>query len=517
MFLLAGQHQSDVYKERHARLQAYLQGGPHEKGADIEDCLKLPWLTLQSNGKTTKDSQSVKSPIVPSSTNLTESTIVSQYGLSPRRRAGHKDDFDEHKIESIMWHLAKDVLAEKGVHYDERGCAFFVDKFTGLRVYVHQKQTQSKSESHDHEQNDVMCVPRRAQVQEDSGTERKQNVELHHHLSKVQNFLQKKHISLDQRLRDLATLKSQALEHATAMAAENRRISEAKIEWEMLRLDHEIWTTRERLKKCSKELAAADPSWRHHTACATPIPTRQHRQHLRLKAPINSPFSTMAPSPMLAQASKPTGSPNESQNSRSEVRAFAGQEADLSDSILIINDGTEVVRNGEGTLLNKSQEVHKDDPRRAGRGVAPQVSSSLTGQEATGGKDIGWKRECSISPTSHDPSSSRDHPKTSALKEFEQLNELGKTVGASSSQQLHSARNAREEAAAVEALVLANTGTASPDSSTSNTSPMFKGFAILEKRVSQIQDRRLRLAKPNNPFLRGASPPQRGTHHTSDR
>ena len=468
IFFLVGQHRLDVNHDRHARWQAYVEAGSHH-GVDAEDRPQLPW----------NDGQSVKLPLL-------RNAIVAQYGLSPRSHESHTRTSERRPVTRtlaigpVMWHVSKDVLAAKGVEHDERGRAFFVDKFTGLRVFVCEQQAQEekKTASFIHERSDSMLVQRCRERGEDVQAQGQLvGQQLHHRLSQAQHSLKNKRAFLDQRVRDLATLKSSAVGYAAALAAQDRRVFEARAEWEMLRLNHDIWTTADRLKKCSRELAAVDSSWRHRTACASPKPIR----HLQVKTPcksgMSSVASTMAPLPMLVQ--KPAATPSNLLNSNKEIRAFAGQEADLCASILVIADDSRVA------------------PQDAREPL--QAISGFKGLEDGSGWAV--ERDIESIPTNQGPASFRGHPKPVAVNDVHlvlgsvQLDEPRSPPMASPSPRPE--RDNSHASAEVQPCAPAGPGFGcSSPASCSSRLPMFKGFALLEERLSETQARRLRLAIP---------------------
>ena len=73
-------------------------------------------------------------------------------------------------------------------------------------------------------------------------------------------------------LQTLLGLKKAASGHAAALAAEDRGRFENKVQWEMQRLNQEIQTLAQRLRECSKEVAAVDSAataskWLPSTPC----------------------------------------------------------------------------------------------------------------------------------------------------------------------------------------------------------------------------------------------------------
>jgi len=494
------QHQSEGYQRRHARLEEYLQA----EQAEQDEHLQLPWITPRAHGRaSSEDSQPVLSQ-----------RVVGQYGLSPRKlpnvkagRVASKMDCAGRSvaIDTVMWHIAKDVLAERGVEYDEAACPYFVDKFTGLRVRISKELPKAVGSMHDNiKQNDLVRTPRPAPTTAEGDEEPKemtsqQHTALRHHLSRLRSSLNDKHTFLDQRLRDLATLKTNALGHAAALAAEDRRTFEVKIGWEMLRLDHEIRTVANRLKKCSKELATVDSTWRHTTACRSP----EHVGQFRLHAPTSSPISFMSPFP--TQVSHQT----QDFVLGKQVTAFASrpsQRAHMSSSPLVVHHNNAIVRaehrsSKVGVVADGNCRPQKGstllvdwEERLTASAAHPQSAAAGTPLYADG--KLSWQRE-------------QQHKILEAASVFGSGTETPSKIPDAVPD---STIPASGTCADIDATPSAdNTATLSIPASSSPPLPFHNEFAMLRTQLTAIQNGRLRLAPSNHPFLRTASPlPRRG-------
>lgn len=211
------------------------------------------------------------------SKSLQEAESVSSLSeRSPRTKVGVERGVDV-AMDSVMWSLAREVLASDGVKHDEAMRPFFVDKFTRARVYM----LQHLEHQHDRSLYDTKCsAPSRRstgapsvshpapgvshpQTQKQVSAATKASSHLHQDLSALKDALTGQHTSLDLRMQDLVTLKTDALKHAAQLAAQDRSCFEVQVQWEMLRLDSEIEKIAERLQKCSQVLSVADPSWSH--------------------------------------------------------------------------------------------------------------------------------------------------------------------------------------------------------------------------------------------------------------
>jgi hypothetical protein len=137
-----------------------------------------------------------------------------------------------------------------------------------------------------------------------------------------------------------------------------------------------------------------------------------------------------------------------------------------------------------------------------------QAISGCKGREAGSGWAVEW--DIGSIPTNQGPASFRGHPKPVAVNDLHLVPggvQLEPRNPPTASPPPRPERGNRHGAAEVEACAPASPGfSCSSPASSSTPLPMFKGFALLEKRLSETQARRLRLAIPGNPLLRGVSP-----------